>query len=444
MTPLRTKLIGAADGMVAIGPVRALSLTTAKTIGPSSLLKPTDRVALCLSDPLVLIEMLIALDSTVAALTLISASQVPEVVAALAHVTDSTVLVTDRSDLGGCAHSVWTPVQALAKAAPETAPMATVWLMTTSGTTGLPKVVPHNLLDLTRTVHPFPPSREPRWGLVYDPTRFAGMQVTLQALLGGGTLLIPDPQAPLGERLAWLAGQGCTHLSATPTLWRRLLMLPQGRSLALKQITLGGERVDQGLLDALALAFPTARLTHIYASTEAGVGFAVQDGRAGFPVTFFDQPPSGVRLKVVNGLLWLQPPGPLVPSMTDVDAEGFLCSGDLVRVDEDRAYILGRESGLINVGGAKVSPETVEQTILRVPGVRLVKVSARPSPIVGALVMAEVLADAGTDQNTLKALILQECRNGLGREAMPGLVRFVDDLEMNSAGKLVRRTTEGT
>jgi len=39
---------------------------------------------------------------------------------------------------------------------------------------------------------------------------------------------------------------------------------------ALRQITLGGEIADQAVLDALARRFPGARITHVYASTEAG------------------------------------------------------------------------------------------------------------------------------------------------------------------------------
>ena len=76
------------------------------------------------------------------------------------------------------------------------------------------------------------------------------------------------------------------------------------------------------------------------------------------------------------------------------------------------------------------------------PGVRLVKVSAKASPITGALILAEVLADPGADPVALKAAIQQHCRTVLPREAVPGVVRFVGDLEMNAAGKLVRRGKE--
>ena len=80
-------------------------------------------------------------------------------------------------------------------------------------------------------------------------------------------------------------------------MWRKLLMSCPVERLALRQITLGGEIVDQKILDALK-HFPAREDHHIYASTEAGVGFAVRDGRAGFPAAYLDNPPPGIRLAV--------------------------------------------------------------------------------------------------------------------------------------------------
>jgi acyl-CoA synthetase (AMP-forming)/AMP-acid ligase II len=51
-----------------------------------------------------------------------------------------------------------------------------------------------------------------------------------------------------------------------------------------------------------------------------------------------------------------------------------------------------------------------------------------------------VMADPGTDPAALKAVILAACRAALPREAVPGAVRLVDDMVVNSAGKLIRRS----
>ena len=151
-------------------------------------------------------------------------------------------------------------------------------------------------------------SEPPVWGLLYDPSRFAGLQVVLQSLLGGGLLVAPDREGPGPSNSPFLQANGCTHLSATPTLWRKILMTSEGPFLPLRQITLGGEIADDPLLAALATRYPEARVTHIYASTEAGVGFSVKDGRAGLPVSYLADEIDGVGLKIVEDVLWLRPP----------------------------------------------------------------------------------------------------------------------------------------
>jgi acyl-CoA synthetase (AMP-forming)/AMP-acid ligase II len=170
------------------------------------------------------------------------------------------------------------------------------------------------------------------------------------------------------------------------------------------------------------------------------VGFSVNDGRAGFPAAYLQAAPGGVRLKLRDGILWLRPPVPTPPGPgIEVDEDGYVRSGDMIEERGDRLIFLGRENGLINVGGVKFYPETVENVVKGVPGVALVQVSAKKNPITGTLVVADILADEGADPAVVKSAILEACRAELVREAVPAIIRFVDGLETNAAGKLVRR-----
>ena len=63
-------------------------------------------------------------------------------------------------------------------------------------------------------------------------------------------------------------------------------------------IRLSGEIADQGILNALE-SFYSASVDHAFASTEAGVGFEVNDGLEGFPAAIVDQP-GDVQIKVVD------------------------------------------------------------------------------------------------------------------------------------------------
>ncbi|MFS4437363.1 AMP-binding protein [Paracoccaceae bacterium GXU_MW_L88] len=381
-------------------------------------------VAVSVKDARALIETLIRLDGQVRAILLISYAQPASVVDALAEEAGASALVTDRADLNGM------PPQALRAA--RRSEVETRWLMTTSGTTGQPKIVPHTLKSLARTVSHYEGNQQARWGLLYDPTRFAGMQVVLQAVIGRAALIAPDLDAPLAEQVATLHQAGCSHLSATPTLWRRLLMVPQLKSLPLKQITLGGEIVDQQILDALRAAFPDTRITHIYASTEAGVGFSVNDGKAGFPVSYFDRLPGGTKMENKDNTLHFH--------LADGQSVN---SGDRVKIEGERAYFLGRDNGMINVGGVKIYPEGVERVIMDVPGVALARIYAKSSPITGALVAVDVMPDGEVDKAALKKAIQTHCKAHLEREAVPAIIRIVPDLEVSAAGKIIRKTEGG-
>ena len=65
---------------------------------------------------------------------------------------------------------------------------------------------------------------------------------------------------------------------------------------------LSGEIADASIIDGLKEFFPGARVAHAYASTEAGVGFAVNDGREGFPSSLLGSR-DGVEMKVEDGSL---------------------------------------------------------------------------------------------------------------------------------------------
>ena len=73
------------------------------------------------------------------------------------------------------------------------------------------------------------------------------------------------------------------------------------------------------------------------------------------------------------------------------------------------------------------------------PAVRMSRVSARRSPITGAIVAAEVvLADPHADAAAAKAEILAACRERLAAFKVPALLRLVPSLPMTAGGKLER------
>lgn len=313
------------------------------------------------------------------------------------------------------------------------------WVLFTSGTTGAPKMVTHSLEGLSGAIQPAAGS-DIVWGTFYDIRRFGGLQVFLRALLGHSSLILSDANECVAEFLFRLGRDGVTHLTGTPSHWRRALMSPANKTIAPRYVRLSGEIADQAVLDNLKARFPDAAIGHAYASTEAGVGFEVIDGLEGFPVSFVGRS-DPVEMKVVGGVLNIRSPrtaGQYVDG-SNLKNDGWVNTGDMVELRGERYFFVGRTGGIINVGGLKINPEEVEAVINRQPGVRMSRVLGRKNPITGAIVMAEVvLIDAANDNATFKQVILDACRKSLPAFKVPAILRFVPKLELTAGGKLSR------
>lgn len=391
-------------------------------------------VALCLGSAYEFVSAIGALDGRVSRLLLLSPDLAAAEIKTLLATAKVSRLLSDRHDLTDFAQ----PPQWTAKQGEGT--VATTWLMTTSGTTGTPKIVAHSIESLTTSVKLKDAALAPIWGLLYEPSRFAGLQVILQSLLGNGTLVTPDRSLDVADQLEILSRNGCTHLSGTPSLWRKLLLSPVSEKLALRQITLGGETSDARVLKSLRDSFPKARVTQIYASTEAGVGFSNHDGKPGFPAECLVQKAGQPDFRIKDGELWARPNHHRMLADKEFDAEGYFNTGDSVEVVEGRLFFRGRRDAVANVGGIKIRVEDVETVVRENDQVLDCQVVAKASPILGTILTLHVVArDSTQDPSTLKTAIAEWCRSRLPREACPASIRIVSSLEMNAAGKVSRR-----
>jgi acyl-coenzyme A synthetase/AMP-(fatty) acid ligase len=331
---------------------------------------------------------------------------------------------------------------------------ATEWVLLTSGTTGGPKLVLHTLASLTAAFAQ-PGDLEtgaPIWSTFYDVRRYGGLQILLRGLLFG-SLVLPGLKEQPSDLLARAATAGVTHISGTPSHWRKALMSGAAQVLRPAYVRLSGEIADQPILDALRAAFPQAVVAHAFASTEAGVAFEVRDGLAGFPASLAGISGEGVRIDLSRGTLRIQSPGNAMRYLGEgappiKDAEGFVDLGDRLERRGDRWHFVGRSGGIINVGGMKVHPEEVEAVINSHPRVRMSLVKPRRNPITGTVVTAEVVLVDGAEQGGESAgeapakricrEILDTCRARLAAHKVPALIHVVPTLEVSASGKLVR------
>ncbi len=326
----------------------------------------------------------------------------------------------------------------------------TEWLLMTSGTTGVPKLVVHDLATLTAAVKARSVADGAAvWGTFYDIRRYGGLQMYLRAVLGGASLVLSNAGEPIADHLARLARHGVTHLSGTPSQWRRALMDPAIKKIAPRYVRLSGEIADQPILDRLRATFPQAAIGHAYASTEAGVAFDVNDGLAGFPAAYVGTIRDGVDMKVfADGSLRIRSPRAASryagTGQALADADGFVDTGDIVERRAERYYFVGRKGGIINIGGLKVHPEEIEAVINQHPQVGMSRVRSKQNPITGSIAVADIVLKserdiAGAQQAMIKDDILKLCRKALPRHKVPAAISFVPALGIGAAGKLARR-----
>ncbi|HMR49661.1 MAG TPA: AMP-binding protein [Arachnia sp.] len=311
-------------------------------------------------------------------------------------------------------------------AAPRDPLPGRVWLLT-SGSTGRPKQVAHTLDSLT-TVKGEQPART--WLCPYTPGAYAWWQVTTLGLFQPGQKVVYVDPAHAEDWPLVARAHGVDAASGTPTFWRQALMR-HGDVLAevgFTQITLGGEPVDQAILDLLHASFPGARVSWIYASSEAGASIAVHDGRAGFPTAWLDRADEGrPRLFVEDGELVIESP------FRGEGIQARLRTGDRAEIRDDRVLITGRlASDEINVGGSKVSASTVREVLQSHPGVLWAEVKGRKAPVVGTLVQASVVL---RDDAVTEAELAQYCDARLDSYAVPRRFRFLTEIPLKESLK---------
>jgi len=325
----------------------------------------------------------------------------------------------------------------------------TEWVLLTSGTSGVPKLAVHSLASL---IAPIGAGQRLDsavvWGTFYDIRRYGGLQIFLRAIVGGASLVLSCAGEPIADHLARLGRCGVTHLSGTPSHWRRALMSPEIGKISPRYVRLSGEIADQAILDSLHATFPEAGIGHAYASTEAGVSFEVSDGRAGFPADFLEHDRDGVELNLVDGALRIRSSrtaqrylGTQHARLRDHD--GYVDTGDMVERRGDRYVFAGRRGGIINVGGLKIHPEEIEAVINRHPQVRMSLVRPKQNPVTGSIVIADVVLKSECARSggelQIKNDILALCREALPRHKVPAAISIVPALDVAATGKLARR-----
>jgi acyl-coenzyme A synthetase/AMP-(fatty) acid ligase len=303
------------------------------------------------------------------------------------------------------------------------------WKITlfTSGTTGIPKKVSHDLKSITRFVKVSERNEKSIWGFAYNPTHMAGIQVFFQALLNCNSI-VRLFCLHTKDIYTEITNNGITHISATPTFYR--LLLPCNETFpSVERITSGGEKFNEKTFKQLNEIFPNAKITNVYASTEAGTLFASQND------IFSVRPEYEHLIHIENNELLIH--SSLMGS-TETKVDEWYNTGDVIEIVSKKPLkfrFVNRKSEMINVGGYKVNPLEVEEAILALTDIKNVRVYSKSNSVLGNIICCEVVTNSNQITESSIRTFLQ---SKIQEFKIPRIIRFVDELSTTRTGKIKR------
>ena len=299
----------------------------------------------------------------------------------------------------------------------------------TSGTTGSPKKVSHNIKSLTRFLKKSTLHEQSVWGFAYNPTHMAGVQVFLQALLNKNSI-VKLFGLERTEIFNQIQNHNITHISATPTFYRLLLPVENTFNSVIR-LTCGGEKFDSKTLAELTKMFPNAKITNVYASTEAGTLFASKED------LFVVKDAFANSVKIKNNELLLHKSLLGQSQQINLDNDWYN-TGDLVEIISENPLsfkFMARKNEMINVGGYKVNPSEVEEVIRSIEQVKDVRVFGKSNSILGNIICAEIVANSQMSEKEIRDFL----KTKLQQFKIPRLIKFTDKLQFTRTGKTSRK-----
>ena len=332
---------------------------------------------------------------------------------------------------------------------------AVAQILFTSGTTGEAKGIAltnANIADTTERLNAV-------MGLDASVREYVGVPVYYSFGIGrcravsaaGGAWYVPPRGFDPVEIAGMLKAGEINAISAVPTLWRLVLAAPDSiapHAGAVKWIEIGSQSMSRAEKEGLKALFPNAVIVQHYGLTEASrATFLRIDVESGERLETVGSATGAAEVRIsADGRVMLRGPHVAQRMLSDAglrpltDADGWLMTEDLGELRDGRLVFRGRADDLINCGGVKIMPETLEARIAAVLGSSEGLAVARlPDAVRGDAILVAFTPAAGRDSASVQRAAVAAAEQ-FGLHAAGAVKTLaVDALPVTETGKL-RRT----
>ncbi len=308
-----------------------------------------------------------------------------------------------------------------------------------SGSTGKSKASVHDMTGLLEKFHVRRNTLRTITFLLYD--HIGGINTLLYILSNTGFIVTLNDRSP-DNVLRAIEKYKVELLPTSPTFINLILLSEAYKRYditSLKTVSYGTEPMPENTLKRFHQLFPEINMLQTYGLSEVGIlrskskssdSLWVKVGGEGFDIRIVE---GLLEIKAKSAMLgYLNAPSPFTE-------DGYFKTGDAVLQDGDYIKILGRKSEIINVGGEKVYPQEVENTVLEMDNVAEVEVFGEENPITGKIVCAKVRLINEEDKKSFKQRLKKFVSERLPGYKVPVKIKFSTEEQFSSRFKK-RRT----
>lgn len=330
-------------------------------------------------------------------------------------------------------------------------------LVYTSGTTGSPKgatLSHNNLISNVRQMDVMGCTRECRVLCILPMYHCFGWTcAVLNSFYNGASIAIIRDVAPKST-IDLIRDERITDIYAVPPIYRLITMFAEREDLKTIRLALNGgttlpEKISNDFTDKLGVKIvggyglsessPVVTMSPTEEGRDISVGRAVPETEVRFVIDGKDVPNGEVGELLVRGPqvmlgYWNQPE----ITREVLDADGWLHTGDLARIDEDGyIYIVDRLKEMIISMGENIYPREVEEIVYRFPNVKEAAVIGVEDKIRGQACACYFSSKDGAplDKRALKKFL----QKNLALYKVPREYHQLEELPHTATGKIFKR-----